>query len=71
MYTTNAIESLNSQFRKVTKTKLIFPTDESLTKMLYLATEKISKKWCRPYSNWDLVINQLNILFKEVLNKQG
>jgi putative transposase len=69
IYTTNAIESLNSQFRKVTKTKLIFPTDESLMKMLYLATEKISKKWNRTYANWDLVINQLNILFDEVLNK--
>lgn len=69
IYTTNAIESLNSQFRKVTKTKLIFPSDESLMKMLYLATEKISKKWTRVYPNWDLVISQLNILFDEVLNK--
>lgn len=69
MYTTNSIESLHSQFRKVTKTKLIFPSDESLMKMLYLATEKVSKKWTRAYANWDLVINQLNILFSEVLNK--
>ncbi|MCB2357392.1 IS256 family transposase [Clostridium estertheticum] len=68
IYTTNAIESLNSQFRKVTKTKLIFPNDESLMKMLYLATEKVSKKWTRVYANWDLVISQLNILFSEVLN---
>ena len=71
MYTTNAIESLNSQFRKVTKTKLIFPSDESLMKMLYLATEKVSRKWTRVYSNWDLVINQLNILFAEVLKKEA
>lgn len=68
IYTTNAIESLNSQFRKVTKTKLIFPSDESLMKMLYLATEKVSKKWTRVYANWDLVISQLNILFSEILN---
>ncbi|MCB2290215.1 IS256 family transposase [Clostridium sp. CS001] len=68
MYTTNAIESLNSQFRKVTKTKLIFPSDESLMKMLYLATEKVSKKWNRVYANWDLVISQLNIIFSEILN---
>src|SRR5674536_15423 len=66
--TTNAIESLNSQFRKVTKTKLIFPNNESLMKMLYLATEKVSKKWTRVYANWDLVISQLNIIFSEVLN---
>lgn len=71
MYTTNAIESLNSQFRKVTKTKLIFPSDESLMKMLYLATERVSKKWTRVYLNWDLVISQLNILFGEVLRKEA
>ena len=71
MYTTNAIESLNSQFRKVTKTKLIFPSDESLMMMLYLATEKVSRKWTRVYSNWDLVINQLNILFAEMLKKEA
>lgn len=69
MYTTNVIESLNSQFRKVTKNKKIFPTDESLLKILYLASEKISRKWTRKYPNWDLVINQLKILFSEVLTK--
>lgn len=71
MYTTNAIESLNSQFRKVTKTKLIFPNDDSLLKMLYLATENISKKWTRIYRDWDLVVNQLEIMFDEVLNKSA
>jgi transposase-like protein len=69
MYTTNAIESLNSQFRKVTKTKLIFPHDDSLLKMLYLATENISKKWTRIYKDWDLVVNQLEIMFGEVWEK--
>lgn len=67
MYTTNAIESLNSQYRKVTKTKLIFPTDESLLKMLYLATEKITKRWTRIYPEWDQVISQLKIIFSEQL----
>lgn len=71
IYTTNVIESLNSQFRKLTKTKLIFPTDESLLKMLYLATEKISKKWTRHYPEWDLVINQLKIIFSEVFEKEA
>lgn len=69
MYTTNVIESLNSQFRKVTKNKKIFPTDESLLKILYLATEKVSKKWTRKYPDWDLVISQLKILFSEILEK--
>jgi transposase-like protein len=67
MYTTNCIESLNSQFRKVTKTKLIFPNDESLMKMLYLATERVSMKWTRRYDNWDLVVSQLKILFEDIL----
>ena len=67
MYTTNVIESLHSQFRKVTKTKLIFPNDDSLLKMLYLATENITKKWTRIYRDWDLVANQLEIMFSEIL----
>ena len=67
MYTTNVIESLHSQFRKVTKTKLIFPNDDSLLKMLYLATENITKKWTRIYRDWDLVANQLEIMFNEIL----
>jgi len=69
IYTTNVIESLNSQFRKVTKTKLIFPNDESLLKMLYLATEKIHLKWTRNYPDWDLVINQLKIVFSDIFSK--
>ena len=69
IYTTNVIESLNSQFRKVTKTKLIFPNDDSLLKMLYLAVERVAKKWNRNYQDWDLVINQLRILFSDILDK--
>lgn len=70
IYTTNVIESLNSQFRKVTKTKLIFPNDDSLLKMLYLAVERVAKKWVRNYPDWDLVINQLNIVFSDILDKK-
>lgn len=44
IYTTNVIESLNSQFRKVTKTKLIFPNDDSIMKMFYIAVELVAKK---------------------------
>ena len=71
IYTTNVIESLNSQFRKVTKTKLIFPNDDSLLKMLYLAVERVAKKWTRNYPEWDLVINQLNIVFSDILDKKS
>lgn len=64
IYTTNVIESLHSQYRKVTKTKLIFPTDESLIKMLYLVTMNVTKKWTLRYRDWDLVIGQLSIFFQ-------
>jgi len=63
MYTTNIIESLHRQFRKVTKTKTIFPTDLSLEKMLYLSVKNIDKKWTQRYKNWDMVINQLMIIY--------
>jgi len=45
--------------------------DESLIKMLYLATENVSKKLTRRYDNWDLVMSQLKILFSDVLNKSA
>lgn len=62
IYTTNIIEGLHRQFRKVTKTKAVFPTDDSLKKMLYLAVQNITKKWSIRYPNWDIITNQLNIL---------
>lgn len=64
MYTTNAIESLNRTYRKYTKTKGVFPNDESLMKSLYLATMKIENKWTSRYKNWDIIYNELSILFK-------
>lgn len=63
MYTTNAIESLNRSFRKYTKTKSVFPSDESLMKCLYLATQNITKKWTGRYGNWDLILGELSIIF--------
>lgn len=53
MYMTNIIEGLNRQYRKVTKTKSVFPSDQSLEKMLYLASENITKKWTQRYRGWD------------------
>lgn len=69
IYTTNVIESLNRQYRKVTKNKGVFPTDDSLMKMLYLATGNITKKWTRRYDNWDLVMNQLSIIYGDRIDK--
>ncbi len=63
MYTTNTIESLNRSFRKYTKTKSVFPSDESLMKCLYLATQNITKKWTTRYGNWDMILSELSIMF--------
>ena len=65
IYTTNAIEGLHRQFRKVTKTKGSFPNDQSLMKMLFLASQNISRKWTVRYRNWDLVLASLDILWGE------
>lgn len=64
MYTTNSIESLNSAFRKFTKIRSVFPTDESLFKSLYLAQEKITEKWTTPYPNWGVIYSSLQIIFE-------
>ncbi len=69
MYTTNIIEGVNRQFRKVTKTKSIFATDTSLEKMLYLASMNVMKKWIQRYRNWDLLLGQLSILYGERITK--
>ena len=64
MYTTNTIESLNRCFRKYTKTKSVFPSDDSLMKCLYLATQNIMKKWTTRYRNWDMILGELSIMFE-------
>ena len=64
MYTTNTIESLNRSYRKYTKMKSVFPSDESLMKCLYLATLNITKKWNGRYRNWDLILGELSIMFE-------
>lgn len=65
MYTTNQIESVNRQFRKVTKTTSVFPHDEALIKLLWLAQRDITKKWTSAVHNWGVIISQLAILFPE------
>jgi len=65
IYTTNIIEGLNRQFRKVTKNKPSFTNDESLKKMLYLASKKIVEHWTARCRNWDMVLNQLEIMFAD------
>ncbi|PHJ37770.1 transposase Mu [Desulforamulus profundi] len=63
IYTTNIIEGYHRQLRKVTKTKTAYPTDDALRKIIYLATESISKKWTMPIREWRNCISQLAIYF--------
>lgn len=67
IYTTNAMESFNRQLRKVTKSKSIFPNDESLQKMLYLATMDVLRKWTTRIRNWATILAQLSIYFDDRL----
>ena len=64
MYTTNAIESLNSGYRRLNRTRTVFHGEQSLLKGLYLATKKITEKWISPYPNWGIILGQLEIMFE-------
>jgi len=63
IYTTNAIESLNSVIRKATKKRKLFPTDDSAMKVVYLAIDQASRKWTMPIQNWKLALNRFSIEF--------
>ncbi len=65
IYTTNAVEAVHRQFRKVTKSKSIFPNDDALKKMLFLAYRDLSKKWTMQVQNWSIALSHLSIIFEE------
>lgn len=65
IYTTNAIESLNSSFRKISRNRNLFPHLDSLYKLFYLAIRNISKKWTMPIRNWPAALNRFTIEFGE------
>ena len=69
IYTTNAIEAVHRQFRKLTKTKGAFLNENSLLKLLYAGILNASKKWTMPIHNWNLTLSQLAIHFNGRLNK--
>ncbi|MDZ7838939.1 MAG: IS256 family transposase [Actinomycetota bacterium] len=69
IYTTNHAEGFHRQLKKVTKAKSIFPNDQALTKMLYLATMDVSRKWTASIRDWPLILSQLTIYFKERVSK--
>lgn len=67
IYTTNAIESLNSVIRKSVKTRKLFPSDDAATKVVYLAIQAASKKWTMPIRDWKPALNHFMIMFEEQL----
>ena len=64
IYTTNAIESLNSTYRRLNRQRSVFPNDTALLKALYLATFEATKKWNLPLRNWGKVYGELSIMFE-------
>ena len=65
IYTTNAIESLNSVVRKATRNRKVFPDDDSAKKVVYLAIQEASKRWTMPIRNWKPALNRFSIEFGE------
>lgn len=70
IYTTNTIEAVHRQFRKLTKTKGAFPNQDSLLKLLYLGIQNASRKWTMPVQNWSLTLSQLAIFFEGRLDRE-
>jgi len=65
IYTTNAIESMNYSLRKILKNRSLFPNDEAVEKLVYLALRNLEKKWTMPIKGWKAALNQFAILFEE------
>ena len=70
IYTTNILEGFNRQIRKFTKVRVIFPTDESLNKCVYLATMEIMEKWTQPTPNWGATLAELILMFENQINNE-
>ena len=64
IYTTNAIESLNSTYKKLNRQRTVFPNDKALLKSLYLATLQATKKWTQPLRNWGKVYGEFSIMYE-------
>ncbi len=67
IYTTNAIESLNSCYRKLNRQRSVFPSDQALLKALYLATFEATKKWTQPIHSWGQAYGEMCIMYEERL----
>lgn len=64
IYTTNAIESLNSTYKKLNRQRTVYPSDKSLLKVLYLSTLEATKKWTQPLRNWGKVYGEFSIMYE-------
>ncbi len=64
IYTTNAIESLNSTYRRLNRQRSVFPSDTALLKALYLATFEATKKWTMQIQNWGKIYGELSIMYE-------
>lgn len=64
IYTTNAIESLNSTYRKLNRQRSVFPSDQALLKALYLATFEATRRWTMPIRNWGKVYGEMSIMYE-------
>jgi hypothetical protein len=67
IYTTNAVEGFHRMLRKYTKNKVIYPTDDSVRKSVYLSIMEISKKWSMSIQNWGIIMGQLSVFFEDRL----
>ncbi len=65
IYTTNAVEAYHRMVRKFTKTKSIFPTDDSIRKVVFLSVGEITKKWTQPSRDWAMAYSQIMIFFAD------
>ena len=68
MYTTNAIESLNNSYKKLNRGHIVFPTQQSLEKNMYLSTKIITEKWTSRYQNWSVTLAELHTYFPDRVN---
>jgi transposase-like protein len=63
--TTNAVESLNSTYRRLNRSRSVFPNETALLKALYLATMEATKKWTMPLRDWGKVLGELEIMYED------
>lgn len=65
IYTTNAVEGFHRMLRKYTKTKTVYPTDDSVRKSVFLSIQEITKKWSMPVRDWGIIMGQLMVFFDD------